>query len=669
MRCEIEPLLALAFRAYRRGEVPPLLAPCTVGYCLESLREALRSTAVNKKDRKLGMDRDISRRDFLSGTSVALGASLLPQQLFAQQAGQDSPGYYPPALTGMRGSHPGSFESAHQARDGTQFRGVDTGESYDLVVVGGGISGLSAAYAYQQSHGADARILILDNHDDFGGHAKRNEFEIDGRTIIGYGGTMNLQDPGSYPQSGRRLIRDLGIETERFYRYYDLDFYAEHGLRETWFFDEQTFGANYLTVAEPTDSATLAGSPLSQAARDQLTRLYRDERPYVPDLPRDQLLPYLRERSYYQYLRDNVGLGEEALKVMLPIARNVWAVNIDIISAANAWSFDYPGFGDLELPEEAHERDDYEEEPYIFHFPDGNASLARLLVRRMVPGVAPGSSMEDVVTARFDYNALDRPGGPVKIRLNSTAVRAQHIDNNLSNPVRVSYVRGSEVHTVTADQVVMAGYNAMLPHLCPEMPAAQKTALTNCIRAPLVYTNVLIRNWRSLAELGLRFAYCPGSYHHTVAIDFPVSLGNYQFSQSPDEPVLLHLTRVPGDPGRGAKEQLDAGRRDLLTTTFSTFERNIRDQLQGMLSPGGFDAARDIAGITVNRWPHGYAYGYDPEADRLAYEPELWAPDKRSWEIGRRRFGNIVIASSDAASNAMTEAAIEEAYRAVGELD
>ena len=191
--------------------------------------------------------------------------------------------------------------------------------------------------------------------------------------------------------------------------------------------------------------------------------------------------------------------------------------------------------------------------------------------------------MEDIVTARFDYGRLDQSSSAVRIRLNSSVVRARHIADNLSNPVSITYVSGEEAYNVTANQVVMAGYNALVPGLCPEMPEAQKNALANCVRAPLVYTNVLIRNWRSLAELGVRRAYCPGCYHHSVEIDYALSMGVYQFSQSPDNPVVLHLTRVPGDRGKGAKEQIDAGRRDLLTTSFETFERNIRGQLQDCL--------------------------------------------------------------------------------------
>jgi len=188
------------------------------------------------------------------------------------------------------------------------------------------------------------------------------------------------------------------------------------------------------------------------------------------------------------------------------------------------------------------------------------------------------------------------------------------------------------------------------------------------VRAPLVYTNVLIRNWQSLAKLCVRRAYCPGSFYPTVMFTHPVSMGDYRFSQSPNEPVVLHLQHIPLAPGLSAPEQFRAGRRALLETGFETFEYHVRDQLGRMLGPGGFDPARDIAGITVNRWPHGYAYSVDEESGDVAWSPKRWQHERRPWVDARQSIGNIVIAGTDAASNAMTESAIEEAHRAVHEL-
>ena len=620
------------------------------------------------RDKTLGMDRDITRRDFLNGIGVAAGATLAPSLGSAAHPGaQDVPGYYPPALQGMRGSHPGSFEVGHMARDGGSWVGEDTGESYDLVVVGAGISGLAAAWYYRQMAGNGARILLLDNHDDFGGHAKRNEWTIGGETIIGYGGTMLIEAPAGYPAQAKKLLRDLGIRARSYDQYEQSDLFSSLGLKSGLFLDRETFGADFLAVGDVTDAATLDGSPLTANARADLARLYRDEEHYLHEVPAEERERLLHGIDYLAYLRDHGRMDPQVLDIVQPSPRGVWAINADGYPAWYARYHGYPGFGDLKL--ESDKDLDWSEDSEIFHFPDGNATIARMLVRRLNPAAASGDDMEDIVTARFNYNELDDPGAGTRIRLSSTVVRAQHENGNLAGPVTVTYVRDGKAHSVQAANVVMACYNALVPRLCPEMPAAQKAALSNCIRAPLVYTNVLIRNWTSFEKLGISGVSCPGFFHHRMRLDFPVSIGDYAFSQSPNRPVVLHMTHVPGEPGNpSARAQFQAGKRDLLETPFAAFERHARDELNRILGDGGFDAARDIAGITVNRWPHGYAYTHDPETDSIAWEPDLWPVEKRYWQHASRPFGNIRIAGTDAASNAMTEAAIEQAFRAIEEI-
>ncbi|MEM8814341.1 MAG: FAD-dependent oxidoreductase [Pseudomonadota bacterium] len=619
---------------------------------------------MKRTNKQLGMDAVITRRDFLNGASVAVGSTLLPAGAFADVAAQDEAGYYPPGLDGMRGSHPGSFEVAHALRDGSSWEAEPADEEYDLVVVGGGISGLSAAWFFRQAHGKDARVLILDNHDDFGGHAKRNEFEIDGRRMIGFGGTMSIESPGGYPANAKRLLNDLGIDTQRFYTAFDQKLYA--GLERGVFLREEGFGRDHLAVGDLSDPKTLDALPLTDAGRADLKRLLDNQHNYLDDLSPEAQLEYLNETSYETFLRERAKVGDEAVRFMRALPRGVWAIDIDAFPARAAWSSGYPGFGGLEL--DAYSYAEESSEPFIFHFPDGNASIARMLVRAMIPGSAPGNTMEDIVSARFDYSRLDEPESAVRIRLNSTVVRAQHVNGQLNAPVDVTYVRDRAARTVRARRVVMACYHAIVPRLCPELPTAQQAALSTSLRAPLVYTNVLIRNWTSFAKLGIHRVRCPDSFFHNVMLDFPVSLGDYRFARSPDEPVIVHMNHVPGERGLSAREQFRAGKRKLLGTSFATFEREVREQLGRMLGKGGFDPARDIAAITVNRWPHGYAYGYDPATDRVAFEPSNWSEGKRHWKTASRRFGNIAFASTDAASNAMSEAAIEEAYRAVEEL-
>ena len=308
---------------------------------------------------------------------------------------------------------------------------------------------------------------------------------------------------------------------------------------------------------------------------------------------------------------------------------------------------------------------EWDEGPDIY-FPDGNATLARLLVRAMIPDALPGTSLDDSMTSRLAYDRIDRAGSDARIRLNSMVISARHLgDPDAGRGVEITYVRDGKAEKVRADHCVMACYNGVIPHLCPEMSDEQKAALMYGVKMPLVYTNVLIRNWTAFTNLGVSRVTAPGMYHTGVNLGRSVQFGDYQPSTSPDEPMILHMTRTPCAPGHPKKEQHRLGRADLLATTFETFERNIRDQLGRTLEGGGFDAARDIEAITVNRWPHGYAYSYNTLDDPIEWA--LFTPDDRPCVVGRRRFGLISIANSDAAASTHTDSAIDEAHRAVRE--
>jgi len=611
----------------------------------------------------------ITRRDFINGTLVAAGATILPLGINCVQVLDTlDPLYYPPSLTGLRGSHEGSSRHAHsRAWEGKSDWGPTTklNEEYDLIVVGGGISGLSAAFFYQQEHGKDKRVLILDNHDDFGGHAKRNEFTLDDRLFIGYGGTMLMVAPKSYPTTAKQVIRELGFDFDRQSESHHENLFASHGAGRVSFFDKETFGADYLASGKKKDiGESIADAPLSTAAKAEFERLFTDKKDYLAGMTTAERRAVLASHSWREYLETYAGIGEEVLTFVQRLPNGVWAIGADALPAWMAADQGYAGFAGMDLGYD----DGDEEENEGFYFPDGNASIARLLVRKMIPTVAPGNSVEDIVSARFDYSKLDQPENSTRIRLSSTVVGLSHQDGKLDSDVDVTYVSGDKSRTVTANKLVWAGYHTMLPHICPDVSAEQATALGTAVRAPLVYTNVLIRNWRSLVKLGVQRAYCPGSFFQTVMFTHPVSMGDYRFSQSPDEPVVLHMEHIPLAPGLPAAEQFRAGRQFLLETGFETFEYNVRDQLGRMLGPGGFDPASDIAGITVNRWSHGYAYSVDEESGDVAWSTKRWPHERRPWVDARQSIGNIVIAGTDAASNAMTESAIEEAHRAVHEL-
>jgi spermidine dehydrogenase len=581
---------------------------------------------------------------------------------------EKDPGYYPPERQGMRGNHEGTYTYAHKLRDGDFWEGQAkpqaTGEKYDLVIVGGGISGLAAAYFFRQHAGRKAKILIVDNHDDFGGHAKRNEFRVGDRLLLSNGGTQSMENPSEYSQVSKALLKELGVEVSRFYRDYDQKLYARMGT--ACFFARETFGEDRLVpgMGSTPWPEFLARTPLSELSRREIARLYTEKIDYLPGLSRAEKRRRLAEVSYADFLTRICQAPAEVLPFFQTYTHDLFAVGIDAVSALSCHespdSYDaitYAGFDGMDLGEIP------EEEPYIFHFPDGNASLARLLVRALIPGSIPGSTMEDVVTAEAEYARLDQPGSAVQIRLNSTVVRARHVGPRSSaTEVEIAYVRGDTLHSVRASHCVLACYNMMIPYLCPELPEKQKEALHYGVKEPLIYTHVALRNWQPFEKLGIRQIVSPGSYHSFTALDFPVSIGEYQFPTKPEEPMVLFMLRTPCKPGLPRQDQYRMGRVELLGTPFSAFERSIRDQLQRMLGGAGFDAARDIAGITVNRWAHGYAYEYNSLSD-----PD-WPERERPCVVGRKQFGRISIANSDAAASAYTNAAIDQAWRAVEEI-
>ncbi len=622
-----------------------------------------------KSDIKLGMDAQITRRDLCQGIALAIGAApffSLPRETVAAML---SPDYYPPALTGLRGDHVGSFEVAHAlARDGKTFPRPDrqTDAMYDLIIVGAGISGLASAFYYQRAH-PNARILLLDNHDDFGGHAKRNEFHYRERVILSHGGSQSIDTPGAYSKVAREFLRDIGIATERFYKYYDQDFAKRAGLSTAVYFDSGHWGKPALVRGERPgwgwegyDPEQLAaGTPISEWARRDLLRLFTEERDYLPERSRADKITYLTHISYENYLLQNVGVAGEILPLLRAQPQGLWGVGTDALSALEMYRMGFPGFAGMDLGRVPDTED--HEEPYIFHFPDGNASIARMLVRQLIPGSAGGNTMEDIVTARLHYEMLDRKENPIRIRLNSTAVNVTEGKHG----VEVIYSQGDESFRVMGRAAVLACHHAVIPYICPQLPDMQKQALALQVKVPLLWTSVLLDNWRALKKLGISSAYSPTGFYSWWSMDFPVSMGDYKYSASPDEPVVLYMIRGANGPVRGlpARDQYRNGRMELLHTSFETLEFETRRQLAETLGPGGFDAARDIQGITINRWPHGYAYEYI----------ELWDPDyapgEAPHEIARQPFGRIAIANSDAEAYAYVDGAINAAHRAITYLN
>jgi spermidine dehydrogenase len=615
---------------------------------------------------------NISRRDFMNGfaLSLAAGTTLSPLELLAMQ-GSGGGVYYPPSLTGLRGSHPGSFEVAHAlAWGGTTFSRPDeqTDGVYDLVVLGGGLSGLSAAHLYRQRVGPDARILILDNHDDFGGHAKRNEFDVDGKQLICYGGSQSIDTPGHYSPVAAQLLKDVGIDTQRFYDYFDRSYFKNRNLRNGIYFSKEVYGADSVQVnitRAPGDADVekiIESYPLSDESKATFVHLLQSEADFLHDKTRNEKISLMKAMSYTDFLKQYAGVTSEVALVLRDTIKGFWGFGMDALSALEGYRLGLPGtyhlgLGDLEG------EDPGRDEPYIFHFPDGNAGVARSLVRKLIPDAVPGETMEDLVLSRVDYSLLDRESNDTRIRLKCTGVDARHVDGDRF--VDVTYVREGRTYRVRGKHAILACYNNMVPHICPEISAAQTEAIAAVTKVPLVYISVAVRNWQAFEKLGYQSFYIPqGILMHSFGMDFPVSMGGYEFTQKSSEPTVIHGTYCPTVPDKGLteREQHVAGRRHLYELSFADLERDIVRQMSGALEGGGFDAERDIAAMTVNRWPHGYAYEYNE-----LFDPPEWNRYNGPHQAGSAQIGRISIANSDASAYAYVNGAIDAADRAVNE--
>ena len=621
-------------------------------------------------DRELGLHRCITRRDFIHDVSVAGFGLALPWPASALTPTGNASPYYPPTLTGLRGSHAGAFEIAHAlAREGRRFdnpRLLD--ETWDLVVVGGGISGLASAYYYRKMRGAGARILILDNHDDFGGHAKRNEFHQGGPMRLAWGGTVNLEYP-KYSDVALAFVRELGVDIERLRRDFSFNWLgSQHGLAPALLFNESRYGRDVLlrgVTLDGLEAAELAAHvdafPIAGPARAKLKAFLQADRRVLEGRSEAEREAYLHRTSYTDFLRQQFAMPDEAVQLFSNAPGGFWGLPAEHLSIAEClWS----GLPGAHVVGPVADSGIAENDRETAMFPDGNSSIARLLVRALVPGAFPEMAAEadpfGIVTARLDYGALDRPASPVSLRLNATAVR---VDNDGSG-VTVDYVQGGTLSRVRAKQAVLACYNAVIPHLVPALPTAQKAALALCVKRPMLVVNTMLRSGQSLAKLGVKGAQLPGSFLQNVFLVTGVNVGDYHPTWRPEDACVLQSFASFGAPLPGASlaAQARAARAEMLTMSFEDYERELRRVLTSLLGPGGFDAARDILAITVNRWPHGYA------RDHVDLEDPDWNATPAPETVGRQRFGNIAIANSDAAADAYTHAAIDQAWRAVNDL-
>ena len=637
----------------------------------------------------------ITRRDLLNG--MAIGAGGLVFNAYGGESAQQSEAkfnelalgnpkpYYPPTLTGLRGSHKGSFEVAHalawRGEKPEQYEILD--QHYDLVIVGAGMSGLAAAWYYRQKMGNKARILLLDNHDDFGGHAKRNEFHHEGRMVLGLGGAQNLESPSNYSEAAASLMKGIGIDDDAIIKM-DANtpenfamggkFHADVGMTIPTDDGHLTLGGHWLKFLHGRGNYTDAvrALPFAIDEQDRLIAFFGGEQDYLDDLSLTEKYEYVNSVSYNRFLIDKVGLTEQSAQML--------GVHLRILNGPSGWNHTVfeaiasgaPGLramgwvANLADSLGAVLLDNFAE---AYMFPDGNASVARLLVQKLIPSVAPNmKGFEDVVSAQFNYGALDgaldstpKKDQATRIRLNSTVVGVREIGDDR---VEVDYVQKGVASRITSERCILACYNGLIPHLCPEMSEEQKAGLSYGVKIPFVYANVLLENGRAFSKLGVTFTQCPYDPFQWVSAAPTMTTGGYQPPRNADDPmaVLMMSTPTPATEEQGtARDLFRMGRHKIYATTFEQYEKDIREQLQALLGKHGFNHETDIKAITVNRIPHGYAYWY------MGLDDPEWEEGQAPHEIGRAKFGRISIANSDSEATPLMDAAFNAAFRAVEE--
>jgi|SRR5580700_2112815 spermidine dehydrogenase len=626
-------------------------------------------------DATLGMNDPITRRDFLGSALLASGAVLLdsvtPAELLA--AGDEFTGY---GGVGEYGTSNGNtlavMQAGHTIRDAIYSPLpkdiIDTGETYDCVIVGGGISGLAAALFFERQARAGAKCLVLENHPIFGGEAKQNEFLVDGKRLIAHQGSAiyQLHSPDSFIA---QFYDSIGLKAQKL----DYQQWAgpspemplsqtpyeaiglENGQYGFWFGTK--FGQKPgMWLIDPVRK-NLKGAPISDATRSEWLRWLKNtpvpEDKFVhPKTEGDAISRYLDSITLEQHYMERFGLSRETVRTFLsPVEGGGSGLGPDALSAYSDYAYEmlHPLSGEGS-------RDQM--------FPGGNTTIARLILKTLIPAAIAGpATVTGVTTNNVSFTALDTPHSNARIRLSSTAISVQHDrEADKSDWVSVSYLKDGRIYRLRARSVVLSGGSWTSKHIVQDLPQSHREAYAEFHRSPCLMANVAVRNWRFLYKMGMsgcRWFEGIGNYVEVRKLAL-TGVGDSRIG--PDSPIVLSLKILYSYPGHSTEQQGNLGRDELLSTSFREYERRIREQLTEMFAASGFDAKRDIAGIILNRWGHAY----------LSPQPGFFfgrdgGPAPRQILRGAP-FGRIAFANTDLAGAMDHRYSILEGQRAVQQL-
>jgi spermidine dehydrogenase len=619
----------------------------------------------------LGLSSAIPRRDFLQGVAVAIGslATSCGRGAASDRALRMGPiaaplGPAPAGFERYQGQDHAQMGLGHRVRDrkvdAADDAALETGERYDLVVIGAGIAGLAAALTFTRER--NGRVLIVDTAGGVGGHAVRNTFEHEGERFVAHGGATGLEDPEDAPSDARALLKGVGVTEELLRSLRDDGHRARHGLRSGLYLPPRvhpsaTAGLVTGVHVRPW-SKLLADASLDDDARRELITFFTTARDPYEELSAAARRDAQSKLSWADFIRRHLGLGDLAVKVADLFAADLVGLGADAVSVAGARAAGIPIASDGPWPIG---RDEDEDDA---RFPDGNHTIARCLLAAMRPDAldgydAGGQTPDAAFHATLRDDALDDPRADVRVRLRTMATAVRHVDGERAVEVELRGLDGG-ARRVRAGAVVIAGYGRVARRIVTDLPSAQREALLSQRKTSLLYVNVLLRRWEPMKAAGVWRVYTPAGFASSMQLADAFRMGGYRPRAEPDTPTVLSIYKQLYRPGAPLDEQLAAGRLALETTPFETWERQLREELQLIFGPHGFEAARDVLAITINRWGHGYAFAAEPREDGATAAGE----HRRA----REPLGRIAFAGSDAAGEPWLQAAVHHGIRAAREV-